>query len=69
MSDCGAANRVGLKNTGFSLYLAVSRFNCRRLIVKLLKIGISVFLYAVAYFLSKVPYIFFCLVLLKFISY
>lgn len=35
VSDCGAANRVGLKNTGFSLYLAVSRFNCRRLIVKL----------------------------------
>lgn len=33
--DCRAASRVGLKNTGFSLNLTVSRFNCLRLIVKL----------------------------------
>lgn len=41
--DYGAANRVGLKNLGSSLYLVVSKFNCLRLIMKLLKIGISVF--------------------------
>lgn len=41
-STQGLPHRVGLKCTGFSLYLVVSRFNCHRLLMKLLPIGISV---------------------------